>query len=100
MIDSLLVKSEDLLTLATLSSSHGVAFAPSASLLLSDMQGGSTSPLDQSQADDNPLLHFLSPILPLSQTSPDRGQDGSLANIFVPLDAIKPSELPETDSVF
>lgn len=93
MIDSLLVKSEDLLT--TLSSSHGTAFATSASL-----QGGSTSPLDQSQADDNPLLHFLSPILPLSQTSPDGGQDGSLANIFVPLDAIKPSELPKTESVF
>lgn len=46
----------------------------------------------KSQADDSPLLRSLSPVLPLSQSSPGRGQEVSLANVFVPLDTIKPSE--------
>lgn len=100
VVDNLLVKSEDLLTPATLSSSHGATSTTSTSLLLGEMQGGSTSSPANSQADDSPLLHSLSPILPLSQASPGSGQEGSLANVFVPLDAIKPSELHETDSVF
>ncbi|KAL3996291.1 COMPASS component SWD2 [Sarotherodon galilaeus] len=46
-----------------------------------------------SQADDSPLLRSLSPVLPLSQSSPGRGQEVSLANVFVPLDTIKPSKV-------
>uniref|UniRef100_A0A3Q2WVT4 Golgi associated, gamma adaptin ear containing, ARF binding protein 3a n=1 Tax=Haplochromis burtoni TaxID=8153 RepID=A0A3Q2WVT4_HAPBU len=47
----------------------------------------------KSQADDSPLLRSLSPVLPLSQSSPGRGQEVSLANVFVPLDTIKPSKV-------
>ncbi|CAI5679937.1 unnamed protein product [Oreochromis niloticus] len=47
----------------------------------------------KSQADDSPLLRSLSPVLPLSQSSPGRGQEVSLANVFVPLDTIKPSNV-------
>ncbi|XP_073331679.1 ADP-ribosylation factor-binding protein GGA3a [Pagrus major] len=83
------VKSEDLLAPATLSSSLGVTSTTSTSLLL----GGSTPLPAQSLADDSPLLRSLSPILPLSQASPGRGQEVSLANVFVPLDAIKPSQV-------
>uniref|UniRef100_A0A8D0AVE2 Golgi associated, gamma adaptin ear containing, ARF binding protein 3a n=1 Tax=Sander lucioperca TaxID=283035 RepID=A0A8D0AVE2_SANLU len=72
--------SEDLLAPATLSST---------SLLL----GGSTPPPAKSQADDSPLLRSLSPILPLSQASPGKGQEVSLANVVVPLDSIKPSKV-------
>uniref|UniRef100_A0A8D0DHJ4 Golgi associated, gamma adaptin ear containing, ARF binding protein 3a n=1 Tax=Sander lucioperca TaxID=283035 RepID=A0A8D0DHJ4_SANLU len=77
---SFLGKSEDLLAPATLSST---------SLLL----GGSTPPPAKSQADDSPLLRSLSPILPLSQASPGKGQEVSLANVVVPLDSIKPSKV-------
>uniref|UniRef100_A0AAQ5WVY7 Golgi associated, gamma adaptin ear containing, ARF binding protein 3a n=1 Tax=Amphiprion ocellaris TaxID=80972 RepID=A0AAQ5WVY7_AMPOC len=57
------------------------------------MQGWSTPPPTKSQADDSPLLRSLSPILPLSQASPSRGPEVSLADVFVPLDAIKPSKV-------
>ena len=67
----------------------------SALLLVEEMHGGSALPPTRSQADDSPLLRSLSPILPLSQASPGMGQEGSLANVFVPLDAIKPSELQD-----
>ncbi|XP_078136400.1 ADP-ribosylation factor-binding protein GGA3a isoform X2 [Sander vitreus] len=77
---SFLGKSEDLLAPATLSST---------SLLL----GGSTPHPAKSQADDSPLLRSLSPILPLSQASPGKGQEVSLANVVVPLDSIKPSKV-------
>uniref|UniRef100_A0A4W6FQG0 Golgi associated, gamma adaptin ear containing, ARF binding protein 3a n=1 Tax=Lates calcarifer TaxID=8187 RepID=A0A4W6FQG0_LATCA len=87
---SLLVKSEDLCTPATLSSSLGVSSTTSTSLLTGGMQGGSALPPAKSQADDSPLLRSLSPILPLSQANPGMGQEVSLANVFVPLDAIKP----------
>ncbi|XP_040893126.1 ADP-ribosylation factor-binding protein GGA3a isoform X2 [Toxotes jaculatrix] len=90
---SLLVKSEE--RPATASSSLSVSSTTSTSLLLAGMQGGSTPPPSKSQADDSPVLRSLSPILPLSQASPDRGQEVSLANVFVPLDAIKPSEFQE-----
>lgn len=89
---SLLGKSEDLCAPAILSSSLGVSSATSTSLRIGGLQGGSTPPPAKSQANDSPLLRSLSPILPLSQTSPDRGKEVSLANVFVPLDAIKPSE--------
>ncbi|XP_076585195.1 ADP-ribosylation factor-binding protein GGA3a [Chaetodon auriga] len=71
----------------------GVASSTSTSLLLGGMQGGSAPPLSKNQADDSPLLRSLSPILPLNQASPCKGQEVSLANVFVPLDAIKPSQL-------
>lgn len=92
MIDfgSLLVKSEDLCPPATLSSVLGVS--SSTSRLVGGMQGGSTPSPAQMQADDSPLLRSLSPILPLSQASAGIGQEVSLANVFVPLDAIKPSK--------
>lgn len=45
------------------------------------------------QADDSPLLRSLSPILPLGQASPARAPDISLANVYVPLDCIRPSKV-------
>ncbi|XP_070772962.1 ADP-ribosylation factor-binding protein GGA3a [Enoplosus armatus] len=90
---SLLVKSEDLRTPPTLSSSLGITSTTSTSLLLGMMPEGSAPPPANSVADDSPLLRSLSPILPLSQASPGREQELSLANVFVPLDAIKPSKV-------
>uniref|UniRef100_A0A8C2X6T4 Golgi associated, gamma adaptin ear containing, ARF binding protein 3a n=1 Tax=Cyclopterus lumpus TaxID=8103 RepID=A0A8C2X6T4_CYCLU len=90
----LLVKSEDMLAPAAPSSRVGVASTTtSISLPLGETQAGSTPPPAKGQADDSPLLHSLSPILPLSQASPGKGQEVSLANVFVPLDAIKPSKV-------
>ncbi|XP_056265807.1 ADP-ribosylation factor-binding protein GGA3a [Pseudoliparis swirei] len=89
-----LVKSEDLLAPAAPSSRVGVAStSTSISLLLGETQAGSTPPPAKGQADDSPLLHSMHPILPLSQASPGIGQEVSLANVFVPLDAIKPSKV-------
>lgn len=85
--NSLPVKTKDPLSPAASSSSHGSNFSTSTSLLLGEMQGGSISPPTKSQTDDTPVLHSLHPVLPHTM-----GQDGSLANVFVPLDAIKPSE--------
>ncbi|XP_037328753.2 ADP-ribosylation factor-binding protein GGA3a isoform X2 [Pungitius pungitius] len=86
----LLVKRDDLLAPAAPSSSVGVAAAAaSTSLLL----GEATPPPAKSQAEDSPLLRSLSPILPLGQASQGTGREVSLANIFVPLDAIKPSKV-------
>ncbi|XP_068177651.1 ADP-ribosylation factor-binding protein GGA3a isoform X1 [Antennarius striatus] len=65
----------------------------STSLLFGGMQGGSTPSSAKCQADDSPLLHSLSPILPLSQTNPGSEQEVSLSNVFVPLDTIKPSHV-------
>ncbi|KAL7404341.1 hypothetical protein ABVT39_013429 [Epinephelus coioides] len=90
---SCLVKSEDLLAPPALSVGPEVTSTTSTSLLLGGIQGGSTPPPAKSQADDSPLLRSLSPILPLSQASPGKGQEVSLANVFVPLDAIKPSQV-------
>uniref|UniRef100_UPI0037E9A927 ADP-ribosylation factor-binding protein GGA3a n=1 Tax=Semicossyphus pulcher TaxID=241346 RepID=UPI0037E9A927 len=92
-LGSLLVKSQDPSAPAPLSSTLGVTSTTSTSLLLGGMQGGSNLPASSSQADDSPLLRSLSPILPLSQASPGRGQEVSLANVFVPLDVIKPSQV-------
>lgn len=89
---SLLVKKEDLHTPATLSSCLGVFSTTSTCLLTEGMQGGFTPSPAKTRADDSPLLRSLSPILPLSQASPGMGQEMSLANVFVPLDAIKQSE--------
>lgn len=90
---SCLVKSEDLLAPPALSVGLEVTSTTSTSLLLGGIQGGLTPPPAKSQADDSPLLRSLSPILPLSQASPGKGQEVSLANVFVPLDAIKPSQV-------
>ncbi|XP_070712550.1 ADP-ribosylation factor-binding protein GGA3a [Pempheris klunzingeri] len=90
---SMLLKSEDLCAPATLSSNLGVTSTTFTSPRLGGIQGGSTPSPAKSQADDSPLLRSLSPILPLSQASPGRGQDVSLANVSVPLDAIKPSNV-------
>lgn len=65
----------------------------SASVLTAGVQGRSTPPAVRSHADDSPLLRSLSPIVPVSQASPSRGDEVSLAALFVPLEAIKPSEL-------
>ncbi|KAL6110200.1 gga3 [Pungitius sinensis] len=88
----LLVKRDDLLAPASLSSSVGVA-AGSTSLLLGEALTGSTPLSAKGQAEDSPLLRSLSPILPLGQASQSTGREVSLANIFVPLDAIKPSKV-------
>uniref|UniRef100_A0A7N6BDX0 Golgi associated, gamma adaptin ear containing, ARF binding protein 3a n=1 Tax=Anabas testudineus TaxID=64144 RepID=A0A7N6BDX0_ANATE len=90
---SLLVKTEDLHPSPTPSSSLGVFSTTSTSLLTGGMQGGSTPPPVKSRADDSPLLRSLSPVFPLSQTSTGTGQEVSLANVYVPLDAIKPSKV-------
>ncbi|KAK5899380.1 hypothetical protein CesoFtcFv8_008867 [Champsocephalus esox] len=79
-VGSSLVRSEDLLVPALSSSSL------SSTSLIEVMQGGSIPPPAKSQADDSPLLRSLSPVLPLSQ-------EVSLANVFVPLEAIKPSQM-------
>ncbi|XP_071396265.1 ADP-ribosylation factor-binding protein GGA3-like, partial [Centroberyx affinis] len=68
----------------------GVPLSTPIPLLLEGVPGGSAPPPVTSQADDSPLLRSLSPILPLSQASPARGEEVSLANVFVPLDTIKP----------
>lgn len=82
------------------SSSLGVSSSSSTSVpLLGGMSAGSTPTPPLSRADDSPLLRSLSPVLLLSQASPAKGQDVSLANVFVPLDAIKPSEFGETGSI-
>ncbi|XP_069553330.1 ADP-ribosylation factor-binding protein GGA3a [Brachyistius frenatus] len=70
-----------------------VTSTTSTSLITGGMQGRSTPPAAKSQADDSPLLRSLSPIIPLNQASPGRVQEVSLANVFVPLDAIKPSKV-------
>lgn len=85
--NSLPVKTKDPLSPVASSSSHGSNFNKSTSLILGEMQGGSFSPSTKSQADDTPKLHSLYPVLPHAM-----GHDGSLADVFVPLDAIKPSE--------
>uniref|UniRef100_A0A8D3CTF8 Golgi associated, gamma adaptin ear containing, ARF binding protein 3a n=1 Tax=Scophthalmus maximus TaxID=52904 RepID=A0A8D3CTF8_SCOMX len=90
---NLLINSEDLCAPATPSSSLVVSSATSTSLLIGEMQGGSAPPPAKCQADDSPLLRSLSPILPLSLAGPGGGQEVSLANVFVPLDAIKPSKV-------
>uniref|UniRef100_A0A8C4DLI5 Golgi associated, gamma adaptin ear containing, ARF binding protein 3a n=1 Tax=Dicentrarchus labrax TaxID=13489 RepID=A0A8C4DLI5_DICLA len=89
VVDFFFLASEDVLAPAALSSSLGVT----STSLLGGMEEGSTPPPAKSQADDSPLLRSLSPILPLSQVSPGMGQEVSLANVFVPLDSIKPSQV-------
>ncbi|KAK5865928.1 hypothetical protein PBY51_020158 [Eleginops maclovinus] len=86
-VGSFLVKSEDLFAPPSPSSSL------SSTSLIEVIQGGSIPPPAKSQADDSPLLRSLSPVLPLSQASPGKGQEVSLANVFVPLEAIKPSKM-------
>ncbi|KAG7485893.1 ADP-ribosylation factor-binding GGA3-like isoform X1 [Solea senegalensis] len=88
-----LVKSEDLHTPATMSLSPGISSTTSTSLLMGQMQGSSNPPSVKSQEDDCPLLHSDSPMHPVTHASPGSGQDMSLANVFVPLDAIRPSNV-------
>uniref|UniRef100_A0A665THE9 ADP-ribosylation factor-binding protein GGA3-like n=1 Tax=Echeneis naucrates TaxID=173247 RepID=A0A665THE9_ECHNA len=90
---NLLVKSEDLCTPATLSPNLGVSSITATSMLGGGMQRRSTPPLAKSQADGSPLLRSLSPILPLSQATAGSVQEVSLADVFVPLDSIKPSKV-------
>uniref|UniRef100_A0A3Q2Q860 Golgi associated, gamma adaptin ear containing, ARF binding protein 3a n=1 Tax=Fundulus heteroclitus TaxID=8078 RepID=A0A3Q2Q860_FUNHE len=65
----------------------------SASAMTAGLQGWSTPPTLRSHADDSPLLRSMSPIQPMSQASPSKGDEVSLAAVFVPLEAIKPSTL-------
>ncbi|XP_053187135.1 ADP-ribosylation factor-binding protein GGA3-like [Scomber japonicus] len=90
---SLLAKCEDLHAPFTLLSSLGGTSTASQPSLIGGIPGGSTIPPVKCQADDSPLLRSLSPILPLSQPNPGSGEEVSLANVFVPLDAIKPSKV-------
>ncbi|KAM4603250.1 ADP-ribosylation factor-binding protein GGA3a [Polymixia lowei] len=75
------------------SSSPGVSSSTSIPQLLGGFPGASMPLPVRSQADDSPLLRSLSPVLPLGQASPARGQEISLANVYVPLEAIKPSKV-------
>uniref|UniRef100_A0A672GG68 ADP-ribosylation factor-binding protein GGA3-like n=1 Tax=Salarias fasciatus TaxID=181472 RepID=A0A672GG68_SALFA len=70
-----------------------VGYPAAASLTAAETPAWSAAPLTKSQAEDSPVLRSLSPILPLSQASAAKEQDLSLANVFVPLDAIKPSKV-------
>ncbi|MED6280313.1 hypothetical protein CHARACLAT_009517 [Characodon lateralis] len=65
----------------------------STSATTAGMQGWSTPPTLRSYSDDSPLLRSMSPIHPTSQASPSKGDEASLAAVFVPLEAIKPSTL-------
>ncbi|XP_074521480.1 ADP-ribosylation factor-binding protein GGA3a [Halichoeres trimaculatus] len=90
-VGSLLVQSKDLHAPAPLSSGLSV---PEATLLLpGGMHHVSNPPPSYSQTDDSPLLRSLSPVLPLSQPSPSKGHEESLAGVFVPLETIKPSQV-------
>ncbi|XP_029992964.1 ADP-ribosylation factor-binding protein GGA3a isoform X2 [Sphaeramia orbicularis] len=90
---NLLVKDEDVKPAATHSPGLGVTSKTSDPLVREGQRDGSPLSAAKSQADDSPLLRSLSPILPLSHTSPGRGQDVSLANVFVPLETIRPSKM-------
>lgn len=67
--------------------SHGSNSNPPASLLLDEMQVEPVVSPTESLIEETCVPHSLLPFLP-----PTAGQDGSLANVFVPLDAIQPSE--------
>lgn len=84
---SLPALSDDSLKPAAAASSHGGNSNPPSSLLLDGMQEESVVLSSKSLRDETSVPHPLLPVLP-----PMAGQDGSLANVFVPLDAIKPSE--------
>lgn len=74
---------------APTSSSHSSSSSPPSTLLLGETQEEEpvvASPT-RSLIDETLVPHSLLPVLP-----PVTGQDGSLANVFVPLDAIEPSE--------
>lgn len=88
VISSLPVQSDDLLRPAAPSPTHGSNSNPPISLLLDDMQRESVASSTKSLVDGTSVPLSLFPALP-----PTMGQDGSLANVYVPLDAIKPSEL-------
>ncbi|XP_075898994.1 LOW QUALITY PROTEIN: ADP-ribosylation factor-binding protein GGA3a [Nelusetta ayraudi] len=85
---SLPVQSDDLLRPAAPSPTHGSNSNPPISLLLDDMQRESVASSTNSLVDGTSVPLSLFPALP-----PTMGQDGSLANVFVPLDAIKPSQV-------
>lgn len=65
----------------------------STSTMTAGMQGWSTPPTLRSHSDDSPLLRSMSPIHPMRQSSPSKGDEVSLAAVFVPLEAVKPSTL-------
>ncbi|KAM9856643.1 ADP-ribosylation factor-binding protein GGA3a [Aulostomus maculatus] len=55
--------------------------------------GPNTSSSTATCQADSPLLHALHPITPVCQPSSALIEEASLANVFVPLDAIKPSKV-------
>ncbi|XP_038125569.1 ADP-ribosylation factor-binding protein GGA3a [Cyprinodon tularosa] len=73
--------------------SNDIHSGSSTSAMAAEMPGWSTPPTLRSLSDNSPLLRSMSPIQPLSQTSPSKGDEASLAAVFVPLEAIKPSTL-------
>lgn len=80
--------SDNLLRPAAPSPADGGSSHPPMSLLLDDVQRESGASSNKSLADGTSVPHSLLPAFP-----PTPGQDGSLADVFVPLDAVKPSEL-------
>ncbi|XP_041838689.1 ADP-ribosylation factor-binding protein GGA3a [Melanotaenia boesemani] len=84
---------QDLAMLDLSSNNDGGTFTLSTSLTPAGNQGLSAPSTTKSHIDDSPLLRSLSPIPLLNQVSPGKGQEVSLANIFVPLEAIKPSKV-------
>ncbi|XP_056136513.1 ADP-ribosylation factor-binding protein GGA3-like [Lampris incognitus] len=92
-MDNLLGMGESLAASTALSSCPGIRPSTSILPLVGGMQADSIQPFVMGQADDSPLLRSLSPVLPLSQASPAWGQEISLADVHVSLDAIKPSKV-------
>lgn len=76
--------------LLSLSSTNGSGSSQAASLLLDEAQRESGASSTKSLVGGICVPHSLLPVLP-ARTA----QDGSLADVFVPLDTIKPSEFPE-----
>ncbi|XP_028269411.1 ADP-ribosylation factor-binding protein GGA3a [Parambassis ranga] len=72
---------------------HGISSTSPMSVIAGGMEECSTPPPTKSEADDSPLLRSLSPIPALNQASPGSAQEASLADVYVPLEAIRPSKV-------
>ncbi|CAG5937674.1 unnamed protein product [Menidia menidia] len=84
---------QDLAMLDLMSNDLGATTTSSSSLITGVERGLPSPSTTKSHADAGPLLRSLSPILLLDQASPGRRQEDSLTQVFVPLEAIKPSKV-------
>lgn len=90
-IGSLLGKGKVLHTYAASSSRLGIA-SHTTTPLFQGVPGRVSSSAAKSQRCDSPQFHSLSPNPSMIQASQEKGQEVSLANLFVPVEAIRPSE--------